>query len=118
VPNDYINKTETFLNIPKDRCHVVTENNVTTFYKKKKGDFLSNYDIESMEKVASASPNDENGVNYLYIYPKTYGEPTKRYALDIDGKIIAEYEHSDFKEFYANFLKNVKLEKKRLKNSR
>ena len=115
-PNDHIDKTLEFLKLSKDDCIVVKANNVTVLYKKKKNDFLSNLDKESLEKIASVSPNDMGGINYVYVYPKNYYESAKRFELDQNGNLKTEYEHSDFKEFFDKFYNCVKIDKKRFKN--
>jgi len=115
--NDYIQKTLKLLNINERECYISTEKNVTNIYRIPKNTPQYLYNIEDMEKIAACSPNNNEGTNFVYIYPKIYGEPTKRIAIDRKGNIKKEYSLDEFKNFYAEFLDSVKIETKRTKSN-
>ncbi len=95
-PNDHIDKTYNALGLKQSDYKTEIKNGIT-YIKDSKGNI-----------VAKASPNNADGVNFVYVCP-TILEGSKRFALTQGGE---KFYFGPLKviDFQKNFLKNVSID--------
>lgn len=102
-PGDHIEQTMKALGLNTDQYRTYDKNGIT-FIK----------DKTTKKVIAKASPNSNNGINYVYVNSGVNGNPSSRkLAIDHTGKIIWEYSVIDIKSFKDNFLRAINIDEER-----
>ena len=107
-PDDHVDKTYRALGLNKDEYHTKIVSGITLI-KDKNGKI-----------VAKASPNNERGVNFIYVYPTNWNDfSSRRLALSQNGDTY-EFGPLEIVNFQKQFIKNVKIDlgRKRPKNAK
>lgn len=104
VPEDHIDKTYKALGLEKSKYKTVIKDGIT--YIKNKNN----------ETIAMVSPNNQRGVNFVYLCSKTdNSDPSlEKFALDLNGN-RRYFGPLQTKEFHDLFMKNVKLDLGRIR---
>lgn len=96
-PNDHIDKTFEALGLNQNEYKTQIKSGIT-YIKDKSG-----------KVIAKVSPNNERGVNFVYVYPRNYDEASKRFALSQSGE-TENFGPLQIIEFQNNFMKNVRID--------
>lgn len=97
TPEDHIDKTLQLIGVNKSDCKIKIKSGVTYIYN-------------SNDKIlAKASPNNTEGINFVYIYPKNIDSFSRRIALSQDGTTY-EFSPVQYTKFLEKFMKNVKID--------
>ena len=96
-PEDHIDKTFRAAELNPAE-HTVSVSDHITYIKDKSG-----------KVVAKASPNNERGVNFVYIYPKKHEPFSRRLAVNEGGE-VHEFSALQTIEFQKLFMKNVRMD--------
>ena len=59
--------------------------------------------------MAKASPNNRNGVNFVYVFPKNNDESSKKIAITQEGDTYY-FTPFELKIFWEKFMQNVKID--------
>ena len=99
VPEDHIDKTYKALGLEKSNHKTIIKDGIT--YIKNKNN----------ETIAMVSPNNQRGVNFVYLRSKTdNSDPSlKKFALDLYGN-RRYFGPLQTKEFHDLFMKNVRID--------
>ena len=103
-PNDHIEKTYKALGL--EQSEYITEiTNFVTYIKDKKGNI-----------IAKASPNNQRGVNFVYVYPQPqkYIMEAQRFALSQSGE-RENFGALQSINFFKEFNKNVRIDAGRIR---
>jgi len=95
-PEDHIDKTLKALGLKSTECSVSKKDGKT-------------YIKNGKNILAIASPNNEHGINFVYVFPKTSGGESKMFALSQGGE-TEPFSPLNYKEFNKLFLRNVKID--------
>ena len=99
-PNDHIEKTYSALGLNPSECKTKIKDGITYIFDK------------NGKNIAKASPNNEKGVNFVYIYPKNHDDPSQRFALSQGGERY-DFSAMEIIDFQKKFLQNIKIDKGR-----
>ena len=100
-PDDHIDKTINALNLEKKDCIITNIDNI-----------LSIYDNKNCRLIAKASPNNDNGENFVYLYPTPSN--TILAKISYDGRMdFYLCDKSSLEDFKWHFYNAVKIDKAR-----
>ena len=97
MSEDHIDKTLEAIGMKNSECETKIKSGITYIYNK------------NGKIIAKASPNNREGINYIYIYPKNSDDFSRRIALTQAGTIY-EFSPLQYDDFLNKFMQNVKID--------
>jgi len=102
-PDDHIDKTLNALNLSRKDCTITNIDNVLSVYS----------DKENFRLIVKASPNNDRGDNFVYLYPTT--SKTIIAKINYEGNIEFYEFKKGLENFQWHFCNAVKIDRGRLR---